>query len=95
MKCLGWLKTEMQYSCVSLLNKHQNLSDHERENLALDQNYGTKDGSVDTSYKGRITVCKHTSWSFTNSWLERFCQTQITLGESMNQSTKEQVFLRE
>ena len=26
-----------QYSYVSLLNKHQNLSDHERENLVLNQ----------------------------------------------------------
>ena len=28
----------MEYSYVSLLNKHQNLSDHERENLVLNQN---------------------------------------------------------
>ena len=83
----------MQYSYVSLLNKHQNLSDHERENLMLNQNYGTKGGSLDVSYKGRITVYKHledlpdTSWSFTNRRLEMICQTQITLGESTNQST--------
>ena len=91
----------MQYSYVSLLNKHQNLSDHERENLVLNQNYGTKDGSVDTSYTGRMTVYKHledlpdTSWTFTNCWLEMICQTQITLEEWTNQSTNKSVFLRE
>ena len=73
--------------------KHQNLSDHRRENLVLDQNYGTKDGSADASYKGRITVYKHledlpdTSWSFKICWLEMICQTQITLRGSTNQST--------
>ena len=83
----------MQYSYVSLLNKHQNLSDYGRENLMLNQNYGTKDGSLDVSYKGRITVNKHledlpdTSWSFTNHRLEMIRQTQITLEESTNQST--------
>ena len=56
---MTYIKQKMQYSYVSLLNKHQNLSDHERENLVLNQNYGTKDGSVDTSYTGRMTVYKH------------------------------------
>ena len=56
----------------------------------LDQNYGTKDGSADASYKGRITVYKHLEDLPDTSkirWLEMICQTQITLRGSTNQST--------